>query len=518
MSLDAGAARGTPSIRSDAGLLFEGSDWTFDLVRRCHDAMSEIAERELALNLYRTRVEVITAEQMLDAYSSTGMPVMYRHWSFGKRFAAHETSYRKGMGGLALEIVINSDPSVCYLMEENSMTMQATVLAHAAFGHNHFFKNNHVFRQWTDAGSILEYLSFARRFVALCEERHGSQAVERVLDAAHALVEQGVDRYGRRERPSIKQESARTQRRIEEERIAFNDLWRTLPVEPKAESRDEKQADGMPGLPEENILYFLEKHAPRLEEWERELLRVVRNVATYFEPQRQTKVMNEGCACWVHYYIMNRLNEQGRLTEGQMLEFMRLHSSVVYQPGFDDPRYGGLNPYTLGFFMMRDIERICTEPTAEDRDWFPQIAGNGRPIDTLRHTWANFRDESFVLQYLSPRLMREMHLFKVVDDSTAPDIRVDAIHDERGYRRIRQTLAAAYDPALTQPHIEVVDANMRDDRALVLHHTARDNHRLDALEARRVLRHLAALWKYRVTLREVDAATGSILAEHEQHP
>ena len=294
MNLDAGAARGTPSIRSDAGLLFEGSDWTFDLVRRCHDAMAEIAERELELNLYRARDEVITAEQMLDAYSSTGMPVMYRHWSFGKRFAAHETSYRKGIGGLALEIVINSDPSVCYLMEENSMTMQATVLAHAAFGHNHFFKNNHVFRQWTDAGAILEYLSFARRFVAVCEERHGGQAVERVLDAAHALADQGVDRHGRRERPSIKQESARAQRRTEEERIAFNDLWRTLPVEPKADARDEKPAGGMPGLPEENILYFLEKHAPRLEEWERELLRVVRNVATYFEPQRQTKVMNEG--------------------------------------------------------------------------------------------------------------------------------------------------------------------------------------------------------------------------------
>ena len=89
---------------------------------------------------------------MLDAYSSIGMPLMYRHWSFGKRFAHDEALYRKrGMRSLAYEIVINSDPCISYIMEENSMTMQALVMAHAAFGHNHFFKNNYLFQQWTAA-------------------------------------------------------------------------------------------------------------------------------------------------------------------------------------------------------------------------------------------------------------------------------------------------------------------------------------------------------------------------------
>ncbi len=111
---------------------------------------------------------------MLDAYASIGLPLMYRHWSFGKRFAYHETLYRKGLAGLAYEIVINSHPVICYIMEENSMTMQTLVMAHAAFGHNHFFKNNYLFRQWTDANGILDYLSFARDYVAKCEERHGA--------------------------------------------------------------------------------------------------------------------------------------------------------------------------------------------------------------------------------------------------------------------------------------------------------------------------------------------------------
>jgi spore cortex formation protein SpoVR/YcgB (stage V sporulation) len=140
-------------------LLFEGADWNFDTLARIHDACAEIATGELGLSLYPTRIEVISAEQMLDAYAAHGMPVLYRHWSFGKRFARHEMLYRRGMQGLAYEIVINSDPCLCYVMEENTATMQALVIAHAAFGHNHFFRNNHLFREWTDAKGILDYLT-----------------------------------------------------------------------------------------------------------------------------------------------------------------------------------------------------------------------------------------------------------------------------------------------------------------------------------------------------------------------
>ena len=94
------------------------------------------------LDVYPNQLEIISSEQMLDAYSSLGMPLMYRHWSFGKRFVSEEKLYRKGQRGLAYELVINSNPCITYLMEENTMAMQALVTAHAAFGHNHFFKNN----------------------------------------------------------------------------------------------------------------------------------------------------------------------------------------------------------------------------------------------------------------------------------------------------------------------------------------------------------------------------------------
>src|SRR5215212_7078718 len=210
--------------------LFEGADWNFETLQRVHDACAEIAVSELGLNIYPNQIEVITAEQMLDAYCSAGMPLFYKHWSFGKQFAHQEAFYRKGLMGLAYEIVINSSPCISYLMEENTATMQTLVIAHAAFGHNHFFKNNYLFRQWTDANGILDYLEFAKGYITSCEERYGHAAVEQLIDAAHALMSHSVHRYPRKKKPDLRAEEKRAGERRDHEESAFNDLWRTIPT------------------------------------------------------------------------------------------------------------------------------------------------------------------------------------------------------------------------------------------------------------------------------------------------
>jgi spore cortex formation protein SpoVR/YcgB (stage V sporulation) len=502
--------------RPDPGLLFQGADWDFDTLRRIHDACVEIATNELGLTLYPTRIEVISAEQMLDAYAANGMPVLYRHWSFGKRFARHEMLYRKGMQGLAYEIVINSSPCLCYVMEENTATMQALVIAHAAFGHNHFFRNNNLFLEWTDAHGILDYLEFARSYILNCEDKYGEAAVERVLDAAHALSSHGVFRVPRRRVPDLASEERRERERRQHEERMYDDLWRTLPGPRNAPSAkaEEARRRALLQLPQENLLYFLEKTAPRLRSWQREILRIVRHVEQYFYPQRQTKVMNEGCATWVHHQIMSRLHERGRLTDGHYLEFLHSHTNVVFQPAFDDPRYGGLNPYALGYAMMEDIARIATAPEEEDREWFPDIAGRGDANAVLREAWANHRDDSFIAQYLSPRLMRKLRLFHLVDDEAEEDLAVGAIHDERGYRRVRRALSRQYDVGRLDPDIQVEDVDLMGDRRLVLHHRVLERQMLEPEEARQVLQHLADLWGYGVLLREVDATSGAVLREH----
>ncbi|MDR3463882.1 MAG: SpoVR family protein, partial [Beijerinckiaceae bacterium] len=267
-------------------------------------------------------------------------------------------------------------------------------------------------------------------------------------------------------------------------------------------------------LPQENILYFLEKTAPRLRPWQREIIRIVRLIAQYFYPQSQTKVMNEGCATYCHYMIMNRLYQTGQISEGSFLEFLTSHTNVVMQPTFDDRRYSGINPYALGFAMMQDLERITLVPTEEDREWFPDIAGTGDSWGVLRDVWANYRDESFISQFLSPNLMRRWKLFHVVDEGErAKDMKVETIHDERGYRQLRRAFARQYDVALIDPDIQVVDVDLAGDRRLILQHSILNSQRLDERETREVLQHLADLWGYDVYLREVDPA-GAVVKEH----
>src|SRR6266481_9956122 len=70
----------------------------------------------------------------------------------------------------------------------------------------------------------------SKSYVAQCEERHGRQAVEQTLDAAHALMPHGIDRYPGKKRLDLRTEEKRAGERRLHEESAFNDLWRTIPT------------------------------------------------------------------------------------------------------------------------------------------------------------------------------------------------------------------------------------------------------------------------------------------------
>ncbi len=479
--------------------LSEDSEWTFELLRLYDKEIGRVAAY-YGLDTYPSQIEVITSEQMIDAYSSVGMPVGYHHWTFGKQFMLTQKSYKRGQMGLAYEIVINSDPCIAYLMEENTMTMQALVIAHASYGHNSFFKGNYLFRTWTDAEGILDYLVFARNFVSECEERYGEVAVEEILDSCHALMNHGVDRYKRPTKLSMAKEKTRQREREAYLQSQLNDLWRTLP--PKEAVGETKTEKRYPPEPQENLLYFIEKNAPCLESWQREIVRIVRKIAQYFYPQRQTQVMNEGWATFWHYTLLNHLYDEGKLTDGFMMEFLQSHTNVVYQPPYYSRGYSGINPYALGFSMFRDIRRICENPTDEDRRWFPEIAGTDW-VKTLDYAMRNFKDESFIAQYLSPHLIREMKLFAVVDDDLEEQLEISAIHDDIGYRNIRQTLAEQYNLGNREPNIQVWNADVYGDRSLTLCHYMHDRRPLGDSTGE-VLRHVARLWGYDVRIESID--------------
>ncbi len=496
---------------ADRTLISSGSDWDFETLAEYDRAIAELAHGKFGLDTYPNQIEVISSEQMMDAYSSVGMPVGYNHWSFGKQFVEVESRYRRGQMGLAYEIVINSNPCIAYLMEENTITMQALVIAHAGYGHNSFFKGNYLFKTWTDASAIIDYLVFARHYLAECEQRHGVTAVEETLDSCHALMNYGVDRYKRPTPISAHEEKRRQRDREEALQRQVSELWKTFPdMQPMVQRREPSRR--FPSEPQENLLYFLEKNAPLLEPWQREVIRIVRKMAQYFYPQRQTQVMNEGWATFWHYTLLNTLYDQGRLTDGFMMEFLHSHSNVVFQPPITKPYYNGINPYALGFSMMSDIRRICENPTNEDREWFPDIAGRNW-LDTLQYVMRNYKDESFIAQYLSPKLMRDMRMFAVLDDEARSEIEVSAIHNERGFQYVRQALSRQYDINHREPNIQVWSVNTRGNRSLTLRHFRSDGRSLGD-STNEVLRHMARLWQFDVYLESVDD-NGYIVQRYE---
>lgn len=487
-----------------------GKDWSFADIDDAYSKLEQIANDVFSLEYYPNQIEIITSEQMLDAYAAVGMPMYYSHWSYGKQFVAESERYKRGQMGLAYEIVINSNPCISYLMEENSMAMQCLVMAHACFGHNSFFKNNTHFKQWTDASAIIDYLAYAKHYVQECEEKYGEREVEEVLDHAHALMNQGVDRYKRAPQLSKDQAAQRMKDRIRHDEETFNDIWRTIPLT-KAPAEAGKHPK-FPPEPEENLLYFIEKHAPHLENWKKEILRIVRKVAQYFYPQRLTQIMNEGWATFTHYNMLMEMYDRGYVTDGFMLEFMHSHTGVVRQYPMQR-----INPYALGFAMFNDIKRMCLDPTPEDRKWFPELCGKPDWLAECKHAAFNFKDESFILQYLSPKVMRDFQMFHILDDDNNPTMIVEAIQNDQGYHQIREKLAEQQNVNNHTPYINVTDVDVWGTRMLTLEHLSMKRHMLDEDEAIKTMRHVGALWEYPVLLKTVDDQ-GEIIEQFKHDP
>jgi spore cortex formation protein SpoVR/YcgB (stage V sporulation) len=152
--------------------------------------------------------------------------------------------------------------------------------------------------------------------------------------------------------------------------------------------------------------------------------------------------------------------------------------------------------------MMQDIRRICENPTFEDKEWFPNIAGADW-LEILHDAMHNYRDESFILQFLSPKLIREFHLFLVEDDDHVDTIGIEAIHNKRGYQQIREHLSQQYNLGYREPNIQVFNVDVKGDRRLTLQHQMHDRKPLSS-EAGEVVKHLHRLWEYTVVLNSVD--------------
>jgi stage V sporulation protein R len=129
----------------------------------------------------------------------------------------------------------------------------------------------------------------------------------------------------------------------------------------------------------------------------------------------------------------------------------------------------------------------------------------GKPwLPVLDHAMRNFKDESFIGQYLSPKLMRDLRLFAIRDDEKDSELEVAAIHDDAGYKRVREMLSRQYDLGSREPNIQVWNVNLRGDRSLTLRHFQHNDRPLHDT-ATDVLKHVARLWGFGVQLESTNA-------------
>ena len=466
-----------------------------------------LAHDKYGLDTYPNNIEVIDTERMLDANAKIGLPIMYDHWTFGMAREQIDRQFKQGKMGLALEIILNTNPAIAYLMEGNSKTAQTLVIAHASYGHNNFFKKNKMFTEFSEADDILFALRQLKNSVKEAEQNYGFQRVEHLLDACHAMESHGVDRHVKQGVMSKDEKQAHA-REVEQAKAQLEDPVLEATAGPAfkrvAADNDYAVHQNQLAYREENLMRFFADNAPHLEEWERDIIRQISYKAQYFYPQKQTKVMNEGWASFWHYSLMYDLEELDLIDSGMVQEFLNLHSNVIAQPDFDNQRYSGMNPYTLGLRIFEDLKRICQDPTEEDYRWFPQYAGREDWLNVLTHARDNFKDESFVLQFLSPKVIRDFSLFALRDDDEDLVYEVTGIHNDSGYQKIREAMASQYRLSEQDPYIVAGEYDYKGDRTLTLYHYQHKNRPLDMQEMDEVLRHMYQLWQHPVHLESYD--------------
>ena len=416
------------------------SDWNLDLLEGWDKKIKVIAEGH-GLDWYPIIYEVCDYYQMIGHMSYHGLPSHYCHWSFGKSFERTHQLYQAGMEGLPYELIINSDPSIAYLMKENPAYLQILIMCHCV-GHSDFFKNNKTFEFTRAETTCSRFRNARKRIQSYIEDPSiGVEEVEKILDAAHAIKYQ-IDRY-LAPRPSHEKLKEDYTQRVKNE-----------------DGYEDFDIEKIPLEPDYNILGFIIEHSINLKPWQRDIVEIVHDESKYFMPQIRTKIMNEGWASYWHYRLMHELD----LPQEYHIPFIKSHNQVIR------PHIGSLNPYHVGFYMFQKIE----ERYGLDRCFLAR---------EISH------DESFLREYLTEEDCRELNLFtyskKKRDVST-----IDEISDDDGWKKIKNDLIKNVG-AGTIPKIYV--ESIEDGDVLILQHE-HDGRDLELNYADEVVKHVGTLW------------------------
>jgi stage V sporulation protein R len=439
----------------------------------------DIATNKFGLDPFPVKFEIVPATVMYEV-GSYALPGRYSHWTFGKAYHRMKMMYDFGLSKI-YEVVINSNPSYAFLLETNSPVQNQLVIAHV-LGHVDFFKNNVYFSK-TNRRMVDEAAMHARR-VAEYEFKYGRKVVEQFLDSVLSVDEHvDPDFFIRKSAQEAKTEAEKRKGKAEGryDDLFFNDDLKG--EEPIGESLELSK----PSLqaPEKDLVYFIMKESPILEEWQRDVMAMLHDEMEYFVPQMQTKIMNEGWASIWHSRIMREMD----LPTNSYLEFAELHAGVV------SPHKGQLNPYYLGYKIFEDIERRWDNPTQHERETLLRKGSEGR--EKMFEVRELDNDISFLRNYLTEELCEELDLFvyQLVDDE-------EWTVTDKKWEKVRDQLVANM-TNFGFPYIEVVDGDYNGNRELYLRHRY-EGVELDMNYARKTLEYVHKLWGRRVHLETVS--------------
>ncbi|MFC7062699.1 SpoVR family protein [Halobacillus seohaensis] len=425
--------------------------------------ITEIADG-FGLDFYPMHYE-ICPDDIIYTFGAYGMPTRFSHWSFGKQYYKMKLQYDLGLSKI-YELVINSNPCYAFLLNSNSLIQNKLIVAHV-LAHCDFFKNNARFQN--TKRDMVESMAATSERITSYEKKHGKQEVESFLDAVLAIQEH-IDPSLVRPRLSWQAEQALpSESPAPKRRTPYDDIWKI------GESPDEiiKKSKKFPPQPEKDLLLFIEQFSRDLEEWQRDIMTMMREEMLYFWPQLETKIMNEGWASYWHARILREMD----LTSGEVVDFAKLNASVV------QPSKTQLNPYYLGLKIFEDIERRYDNPT-EEMIRHGISPGSGR--EKMFEVREIESDQSFVRNYLTNKLIREEDLYlfqKQGQKYKITDKENDAIRDQLVTMRVNGGF----------PYITVEDGDYMKNGELYLKHHYEDVE-LDLTYLEKTLPYIYQMW------------------------
>ncbi|MUG43864.1 SpoVR family protein [Paenibacillus woosongensis] len=468
-------------------------------MKQLEHAIAEIMEIAdgFGLDYYPMRYEICPAD-IIYTFGAYGMPTRFSHWSFGKIFNKMKMQYDFGLSKI-YELVINSNPCYAFLLEGNSLIQNKLIVAHV-LAHCDFFKNNMRFSATNR--DMVESMSATAERISKYELIHGAQTVESFIDAVLAIQEH-VDpqlirpfRYDKRQQTEEKIRRAREAGQQMEPQGPYEDLW-GLEEGGNAGKAEGCQAN-FPPEPEKDVVWFIQEYAESLEDWQRDIMSMLREEMLYFWPQMETKIMNEGWASYWHQRILRELN----LTSEETVEYAKLNASVV------QPSRHSLNPYYLGLKIFEDIERRWDQPTEEERRRFGREGGKGREkIFEVRELDS---DSSFLRSYLTKQLVQDLDLY--IFEKQGPEWKIT----DKSWENVRDQLVESRING-GAPYIVVQDGNFNRAGELVLKHQY-EGIELDLKYLERTLPYVQRLWGRTVHLETVVEGKKAIFSyDGEKH-